>query len=182
MALGKAALPKTFARWLAFQLKNRYGLNVRVLKNTTQGYEGYGISISMPNYNYLFNTVSSSDVTVVDINKKSNDSNYGIQPSRRIYINGKEEKGYFEVVKDAEDNYYSVHFKPVDKNNPKAFTDEEKEILFRAIADTIPDGAYVSTYGSLTPGGIAGLERFRKMGFVQISERQVLLKAEDEFT
>lgn len=105
--------------------------------------------------------------------------------TRRIYIKGKEEKGYFEVVKDIDiddgHEHYSVHFKPVDKNNPKAFTDSEKRKLFKAMADIIPAGAVVNTWGSITPGGIAGLERLMHLGFIaSMNTRLLKIKDSDE--
>ena len=76
-----------------------------------------------------------------------------------------------KVVKDLEDNNYSVHFKPTDSKNPNAFTQEEKSILFQAVADVIPDGANLSTWGELTNGGIHGLSRFADLGFTKTGER-----------
>lgn len=87
--------------------------------------------------------------------------------SIRLYLKGQEERGYFEVVKDFEEGYYSVHFKPTDSDNPHAFSEKEKDILFKAVADVIPLGAYVSTYGSVSKGGIHGLSRLTNLGFAE---------------
>lgn len=124
----------------------------------------------------IFNTPSSSEVEVKDVMKpwRNNPSKENV--SRRIYLKGHKDKGYFEVVKDFEQGYYSVHFKPEDSNNPNAFTKEEKEILFQAVADTIPEGGKLSTWGELSRGGIAGLNRFSKLGFEQTGERTVTMK------
>ena len=37
----------------------------------------------------------------------------------------------------------------------------------------IPEGAYISTWGELTKGGIAGINRFSTLGFVKTEERKV---------
>ena len=89
----------------------------------------------------------------------------------QLRIKGDEEKGYFEVVKDNEDGYYSVHFKTADfVNNP--FTQEEKDALFKAIVDAVPEGSKISTWGSLTKGGVIGLNRLTKYGTEIVGERQ----------
>lgn len=128
----------------------------------------------------IFNNPSSTEVTVEDKMKpwRSDPSKQNI--SRRIYLKGQKSKGYFEVVKDFENNYYSVHFKPTDSDNPNAFSKEEKEILFQAVADTLPVGSKLSTWGELSRGGIAGLERFSKLGFAKSGERTVTMKGTGE--
>lgn len=98
--------------------------------------------------------------------------------SARIYIPNHHDLGYFEIVKDAENDYYSVHFKPTDKDNPHAFTDDQKEALFSAMYVIIPKGGLVSTWGSITKGGLNALtNRFGDdNGFTQVGEREVKLK------
>lgn len=98
--------------------------------------------------------------------------------SARIYISNHHDIGYFEIVKDAENDYYSVHFKPVDNDNPHAFTDDQKEALFSAMYVIIPKGGLVSTWGSITKGGLNALtNRFGDdNGFTQVGEREVKLK------
>lgn len=125
-----------------------------------------------------FGTTTSNQVTVVDGVHHATlaDGTKVDQPSKQIYITGQEQKGYFELVRDQEDGQYSIHFKPTDKNNPKAFTDQEKDILFKAVAEILPEGARLSTWGELTKGGIHGLERFRNLGFTQVGTRDVKTK------
>lgn len=131
-------------------------------------------------YSDSFQNTYSDNVVVKDVAKpwKSDSSKYN--KTRRIYLKGKESKGYFEVVKDLEDNNYSVHFKPTDSKNPNAFTQEEKAILFQAVADVIPDGANLSTWGELTKGGIHGLSRFVDLGFTKTGERSAKTKAGED--
>lgn len=78
---------------------------------------------------------------------------------------------YFEVVKDNEPEYYSVHFK-TDKD---ALTEEEKTELIKAIYDDLPDGAKISTWGTVSGGGFSGIDRFRtQMGMIPTSEMRTV--------
>lgn len=136
---------------------------------------------SNPNdYSNSFQNTHSDNVVVEDVVKPWKSDSSKQNKTRRIYLKGKENKGYFEVVKDLEDNNYSVHFKPTDSKNPNAFTQEEKAILFQAVADVIPDGANLSTWGELTNGGIHGLSRFADLGFTKTGERSAKTKAGED--
>lgn len=76
----------------------------------------------------------------------------------------------FELVKDVEPNNYSVHFK-TDRNG---LNYGNKMQLFAKIADEIPEGANLSTWGSISKGGI---NRFGKdFGFIQNGTRQLTMK------
>lgn len=123
-----------------------------------------------------FMTVKSDKVIVMQAKKPWRSDPSRVNDTMRIYLKSKPEIGYFEVVKDEEDNYYSVHFKPEDKDNPNAWSNEEKEILFQAVADILPSGAYLSTWGELSKGGIAGLNRFGNLGFTEVERREVKTK------
>lgn len=131
-------------------------------------------------YSDYFQNTYSDNVVVKDVAKPWKSDSSKQNKTRRIYLKGKESKGYFEVVKDLEDNNYSVHFKPTDSKNPNAFTQEEKAILFQAVADVIPDGANLSTWGELTKGGIHGLSRFADLGFTKTGERSAKTKAGED--
>ena len=131
-------------------------------------------------YSDYFQNTYSDNVVVKDVAKPWKSDSSKQNKTRRIYLKGKENKGYFEVVKDLEDNNYSVHFKPTDSKNPNAFTQEEKAILFQAVADVIPDGANLSTWGELTKGGIHGLSRFADLGFTKTGERSAKTKAGED--
>lgn len=131
-------------------------------------------------YSDSFQNTYSDNVVVKDVAKPWKSDSSKQNKTRRIYLKGKESKGYFEVVKDLEDNNYSVHFKPTDSKNPNAFTQEEKAILFQVVADVIPDGANLSTWGELTKGGIHGLSRFADLGFTKTGERSAKTKAGED--
>lgn len=84
---------------------------------------------------------------------------------------------YFELVQDidletgAPNNEFSVHFKTT---GPNALTQSEKELLFATVADALPVGAKLSTWGSVSNGGIHGLFRFLELGFMPTQETRVL--------
>ena len=128
----------------------------------------------------IFNTPDLDKVDIEDVDKPWKSDPSKVNKTRRVYLKGQKDRGYFEVVKDFEDNNYSVHFKPTDSNNPNAFTQDEKAILFQALADIIPAGANVSTWGELSKGGIAGLNRFANLGFIKVGEKAATMKGTGE--
>jgi hypothetical protein len=111
-----------------------------------------------------------------EVDKPWRDDPTRFNKSVRIYLKDGKDKGYFEVVKDDEDSFYSIHFKPKDSNNPNAFTLKEKDILFKAAANVIPNGARLSTHGEISRGGLRGLSRFTELGFTQEGTRILNLK------
>lgn len=83
----------------------------------------------------------------------------------------------FELVKDVEPNNYSVHFK-TDRNG---LSYDNKMQLFAKVADEVPEGANLSTWGSVSKGGIHGINRFGKdFGFIQNGTRQLTMKGTKE--
>lgn len=83
----------------------------------------------------------------------------------------------FELVKDVEPNNYSVHFK-TDRNG---LNYGNKMQLFAKVADELPEGANLSTWGSISKGGIHGINRFGKdFGFIQNGTRQLTMKGTKE--
>lgn len=91
---------------------------------------------------------------------------------------------YFELIRDIdidtgeENGEWSIHFKT--GNNKSTHTDltkDQKQRLFEAASIVLPEGAKLSTWGSLTRGGISGINRFGSFkGFKKSGERQVTLK------
>jgi hypothetical protein len=132
------------------------------------------------NFSDVFQTPNTSRVETEDVMKPWKKDASKANKTRRIYLKGQKDKGYFEVVKDLENNNYSIHFKPTDSKNPNAFTEEEKNILFQAAADVIPEGANLSTWGELSKGGIHGLNRFLDLGFVKTGDRNVKMKTGED--
>ena len=81
---------------------------------------------------------------------------------------------YFELVKDIEPESYSIHF----KTPLGSITHGEKMGLFAKIADEVPTGSTISTYGELSKGGVHGIWRFNNdFNFRQIGSRDVTLKS-----
>lgn len=103
---------------------------VRNVEGGRKSYVSPSTNISTANYQDVFQNPVSQNVVVKDGPKGWKSDDKKANKTRRVYLKGKEDKGYFEVVKDEEDNYYSVHFKPTDSKNPNAFTKEEKAELF----------------------------------------------------
>ena len=198
MALGKAALPKRFAEWLANELNNRYGIQSTILKNETTGYEGYGLSIDSIKEKkvdsnlhiekisdrYTAKESSESDVLnekasalrkqgwhVEFYSKKAKDGSHSNEVMT-ISIDGNPKKGFFELEIDSlEEGGFScaVHFKTKSKKAmnesefaEEALEDSEKEDLFKALIFAIPEGGTVSTWGTLTKGGISALDSLAK--------------------
>lgn len=126
--------------------------------------------------NDKFLSPSSDEVIVEQHNKAWKNDSSKINETRRIYLKKSPEKGYFEVVKDLEDGFYSIHFKPTDSKNPKAFSEEEKDILFKAAAEIIPPGGKLSTRGEISKGGLHGINRFEALGFNKIGDRTLQMK------
>ena len=80
----------------------------------------------------------------------------------RFYIKGQpRDFGYFELVKDHEVGYYSVHFKTGDPDTNEMFgsTPEQRQLLYKNLYAAIPNGAKVSTWGKISFGGRFALSR-----------------------
>jgi len=129
--------------------------------------------------------ISAIDTSRVDI--KEVDKAWRSDPNRknktlRIYIKDQHNKGYFELVKDEEFGQYSVHFKTskegakYNAENTDFTTKEERKILFEELVKAIPEGAIVSTWGSLSEDGVRGLNNVGR-DMLQIGTREVTLKS-----
>ena len=133
----------------------------------------------------MFNldTIDYSKVDIEEVDKPWKDDPSKSNKTVRIYLKGQHEKGYFELVKDVELGQYSVHFKTSKSgakfNSPETVesTKEERKTLFKELVKAIPDGAIVSTWGSLSQEGIKGLNNVgREM--TKIGERNATLKTD----
>lgn len=110
-----------------------------------------------------FNAPNSDNVFVTPSKQEGKDS-------MRIYLRTSPKKGHFEVVKEDDEGNYTVYFNTTDYvNNP--FTDTEKNILFRALAQSIPAGSKVTLKGTLTKGALKGLNRLADLGFVMLEDK-----------
>ena len=86
-----------------------------------------------------------------------------------INIKGTPSNQEFQIKKDTEDGFYSVHF----KTEQGKLTKEQIQTLVDAIASQIPIGGKLSTHGAITKGGISGLNRFLNNGFKKVGEREI---------
>lgn len=83
----------------------------------------------------------------------------------------------FELVKDWEPGNYSIHF----KTDRGGLSYGDKMQLFAKVADEIPEGGNISTWGTISKGGVHGINRFGKdFGFQQVGTRQLTLKGTGE--
>lgn len=171
LGLGKMALSKmgynAVSHWARNSLLNETAGNLT--KNVSQG---------------ITNNLAAKEYTTRD-NPIMQLSYY--KPTRKAWNTGKAEGNEatsyffkqqpnqrFELVKDAEPNNYSVHFK-TDRNG---LSYGNKMQLFAKVAD---EGANLSTWGSISKGGIHGINRFGKdFGFIQNGTRQLTMKGTKE--
>ena len=174
LGLGKMALSKmgqnTVSHWARNSLLNETAGNLT--KNMSQG---------------ITNNLAAKEYTIRD-NPIMQLSYY--KPTRKAWSTGKAEGNKatsyffkqqpnqrFELVKDIEPNNYSVHFK-TDRNG---LSQGNKMQLFAKVADEVPEGANLSTWGSVSKGGIHGINRFGKdFGFIQNGTRQLTMKGTKE--
>ena len=174
LGLGKMALSKmgqnVVSHWARNSLLNETAGSLT--KNISQG---------------ITNNLAAKEYTVGD-NPIIQLSYY--KPTRKAWSTGKAEGNEatsyffkqqpnqrFELVKDVEPNNYSVHFK-TDRNG---LSYSNKMQLFAKIADEVPEGANLSTWGSISKGGIHGINRFGKdFGFIQNGTRQLTMKGTKE--
>lgn len=174
LGLGKIALSKmgqnAVSHWARNSLLNETAGNLT--KNMSQG---------------ITNNLAAKEYTTGD-NPIMQLSYY--KPTRKAWSTGKAEGNEatsyffkqqpnqrFELVKDAEPNNYSVHFK-TDRNG---LSYGNKMQLFAKVADEVPEGANLSTWGSVSKGGIHGINRFGKdFGFIQNGSRQLTMKGTKE--
>lgn len=174
LGLGKMALSKigqnAVSHWARNSLLNETAGNLT--KNVSKG---------------ITNNLAAKEYTTRD-NPIMQLSYY--KPTRKAWSTGKAEGNEatsyffkqqpnqrFELVKDVEPGNYSVHFK-TDRNG---LSYGNKMQLFAKVADEVPEGANLSTWGSISKGGIHGINRFGKdFGFIQNGTRQLTMKGTKE--
>ena len=174
LGLGKIALSKmgqnVVSHWVRNSLLNETAGSLT--KNVSQG---------------ITNNLAAKEYTIRD-NPIMQLSYY--KPTRKAWSTGKAEGNEatsyffkqqpnqrFELVKDIEPDNYSVHFK-TDRNG---LSYGNKMQLFAKVADEVPEGANLSTWGSISKGGIHGINRFGKdFGFIQNGTRQLTMKGTKE--
>ncbi|MCI6614982.1 MAG: hypothetical protein MSC51_04010 [Mollicutes bacterium] len=113
------------------------------------------------------------DSSRVEFEITSNKDEHQGNQTLKIYLKGQKDKGHFELVKDREFGQYSVHFK-TDKTKLQP---GDTKILFEELSKAIPDGAIVSTWGSLSEDGIRALPNVGR-GMQKIGERIATRKSD----
>lgn len=117
--------------------------------------------------------IRNSQNNKIEIREESNipwkDDKSKLNNAVYFHLKGTDKNEEFQLKKDIEDSYYSIHF----KTTLGVLSEEEKIELFEAVANYLPLGSKLSTWGNITKGGIAGLERFRNLGFKEIGTRTI---------
>lgn len=135
--------------------------------------------------NNLLKNINNVDKSLVDV--EQHDKPWKSDPTKsnktlRIYLKD-HSKGYFELVKDVENNFYSVHFKTAKEGakynaeNTTPTTKEERKILFKELVKLIPEGAKVSTWGSISDEGIKALDNVGR-NMIKVGERTITKKTD----
>lgn len=135
--------------------------------------------------NNLLKNINNVDKSLVDV--EQHDKPWKSDPTKsnktlRVYLKD-HSKGYFELVKDEEDNFYSVHFKTAKEGakynaeNTTPTTKEERKILFKELVKLIPEGAKVSTWGSISDEGIKALDNVGR-NMIKVGERTITKKTD----
>ena len=135
--------------------------------------------------NTLLKNINNVDKSLVDVeqhNKPWKSDSTKSNKTLRVYLKD-HSKGYFELVKDEEDNFYSVHFKTAKEGakynaeNTTPTTKEERKILFKELIKLIPEGAKVSTWGSISDEGIKALDNVGR-DMIKVGERTITKKTD----
>lgn len=141
----------------------------------------------------VVNLFSLQDINTNQVTIKAYEKPWKNNPNKsnktlRIYLKGQEDKGYFELVKDEESGYYSVHFKTATDNpnakynaeNTTVSTKEERNILFEQLANAIPNGSKVSTWGSISPEGQKAIDKLGKLFNGKVVEHRTIKSKVDD--
>ena len=132
---------------------------------------------------FNLDNIDYSKVDIEEVEKPWKNDPSKSNKTIRIYLKGQHDKGYFELVKDHEFGQFSVHFKTTkpgaEYNSPTTTesTKDDRKILFTELVKAIPEGAIVSTWGSISEDGIRGLDNVGR-GMTKIGERDVTLKSD----
>ncbi len=135
--------------------------------------------------NNLLKNINNVDKSLVDVeqhDKPWKSDSTKSNKTLRVYLKD-HSKGYFELVKDVEDNFYSVHFKTAKEGskynaeNTTSTTKEERKILFKELVKLIPEGAKVSTWGSISDEGIKALDNVGR-NMIKVGERTITKKTD----
>lgn len=110
--------------------------------------------------------IDTSLVDAVEVTKPWRSNSTKVNNSLRIYLKDNHSldgvnESYFELVKDFEPGYYSVHFKTGNADTGETYgtTKQQRAILFQQIINALPEGAKLSTWGKVSDGGLKALNK-----------------------
>lgn len=174
LGLGKMALSKmgqnAVSHWARNSLLNETAGNLT--KNVSQG-----ITNNLAAKEYITGDNPIMQLSYYKPTRKAWNTGKAEGNEATSYFFKQQPNQRFELVKDVEPNNYSVHFK-TDRNG---LSYGNKMQLFAKVADEVPEGANLSTWGSISKGGIHGINRFGKdFGFIQNGTRQLTMKGTKE--
>ena len=174
LGLGKIALSKmgqsTISHWARNSLLNETAGNLT--KNMSQG-----ITSNLAAKEHIIGDNPIMQLSYYKPTKKAWSTRKAEGNRATSYFFKQQPNQRFELVKDIEPNNYSIHFK-TDRNG---LSYDNKMQLFAKVADEVPEGANLSTWGSISKGGIHGINRFGKdFGFIQNGTRQLTMKGTKE--
>jgi len=128
------------------------------------------VSEEVEDYDPLDHSLIADDINIKENTKAWRDDSTKINKTYEFSFVDKP-KEIFELVKDLEDDYYSIHFKTSGKDS---LTNIEKERLIGNIYSFLPPKAKISTWGDITKGGISGLKRFLNTGMIESGETRTV--------
>ena len=110
---------------------------------------------------FNINSLNLNEVEYEIVKEPWKDNPDKLKDVLKIYIKGHKELGSFDLVKDEEYGYFSVHFKTGDADTNESYgsTKEQRNILYQNLYSAIPEGALVSTHGNVSKGGVFALNK-----------------------
>lgn len=161
------------ARYDELVARSQYGEIVDTLSEQQQTQNTKSVAGNRKNKNVNQFNVAAVDKDRVDVKETVDPNEHEGNKTLKIYLKGHPEKGQFELVKDREFGQYSVYLKTDKSKLEKGDT----KVLFEELSKAIPDGAIVSTWGSLTEDGIRVLNENIGRGMTKVGERTATLKS-----
>lgn len=121
MALGKAALPLRFTKWLQNELSTRFGIDSTIDKNTKAGYEGYGLKIG----NKQSEAKNITSVTKIISGGQTGVDTIGLQVAKELGIEtgGTAPKGFLREEGYDDEDVSSYGLVEITDAQQKAYTD-----------------------------------------------------------
>lgn len=146
---------------------------------------------ALPEFN-VFNNINNTDDVLVSSAVSAKNGHEELL----LFLNKEEDKGFWELQKDSELGYFTVHMKTATKladgtlagnTVAKVSTPEDRMKLYKKLRQLLPEGACLSTWSGLSQGGVYALNKLGKnelfqdgIIFEKVGTRQVLTKNGDK--